>query len=301
MKKILFCFIAVLAACQAEPDLTDRIKIRLKPGDSRNLKVDSRVIYAQRVMDQYETQVLTYQYEMKMEVVEVNKKGYVFKLRYQKIENSIQDANDTLVFSTDDRNAPPFFKSILQADFYLHLSPNGVVTDFSGTEDFNQKLLDLNPDITVEQAEVMLKQINQLFGKEQSMGNFQTLFAAYPKGKVDEENRWESEVSFVSLLPVKYTNHYKLTYENQVGFGITGTNEFETDGKAEFILEGTKMRFELQGQVDSKAVIGKGDGWIQLYEEEKFIDGNMLTYVETQNVYVSIPVRIKVETKLTSR
>lgn len=298
MKNFIVVFALFFISCQNGPDLSDQIQIRLPKGYKSTLQLESKLIYAQRIMDEYQTQVITYKYDMDMEVMEVKNNGYVFKIKYKKIENGLEDATDTLFFSTDDSSAPPYFKALLDSDFYLHMNANGVVTNFSGAEDFNEKLLSLYEGITVNEAQIMLEQMNRLVGKEQSMGNFQTLFALYPKGNIEEGNQWKSEVAFINFLPVKFSNTYKLVFENQDSFGIEGNSEFETDGKAVFEVEKTKMRFNLKGNIYSEATLNKNDGWLKKYEEEKWVEGDLQTYLEEQKVYVSVPVRMKLNTHL---
>lgn len=298
MKYLFLISALILFSCQNSSGLSDQIQIRLPRGHKSTLQLESKLIYAQRLMDEYQTQVITYKYDMDMEVIEVKKNGYVFKIKYKKIENGLQDATDTLLFSTQDQTAPPYFKALLDTDFYLHMNAHGVVTDFNGAEDFNEKLLHLYKDITVDEARVMLDQLNRLVGKEQSMGTFQALFALYPKGEIDEENRWKSEVTFVNFLPVKFSNTYQLKFENQESYGIEGNSDFETDGKTVVEIDKTKMRFDIKGNIVSQATVNKQNGWLKKYDEEKWLEGNLQTYLEEQQVYVSVPVRIKLNTHL---
>jgi hypothetical protein len=185
----------------------------------------------------------------------------------------------------------------LDFHFQLKITPSGIIRDFSGTEAFNKIIVGQFKDLSVQEKNQIEQQLNASFGKESVMGSLQMFFAFYPKGKIEGNKSWESNVTFSSMFPLKFNNKYELIFENQDFYGIEGKSNQKIDPNTEIDFDGIPTKLDVTGEIYSKATVRKTDGWIEKYDSEQWIEGYVLNYIKEQNVYTRFPIRMKITLK----
>ncbi len=272
--KILYLFTAfvLFSACEDKKSVKNSIRLSFEKNKAYHIQNESKIIYVQKVLDEFSTQVMTQNYDITFKVIDFSNEIYTLDMQYTKFENGLENETDTLfVSSDDDLPKDHFIRQLIDFHFQLKVTPNGIIRDFTGMDAFNKMIVGQLKDLSIQEKNQVEQQLNVSFGKESVMGNLQMFFAFYPKGKIEDNKAWESNVTFSSLFPLKFNNKYELIFENQNSYGIEGKSNQKIDPGTKIDFNGVPTKLDVTGEIYTKATVRKTDGWIEKYDSEQWV------------------------------
>lgn len=294
----LLAVFVLFSACEDKKSVKNSIRLSFEKNKAYRIQNESKIIYTQKVLDEFSTQVMTQNYDITFKVIDFSNEIYTLDMRYTKFESGLENETDTLfVSSDDDLPKDHFIRQLMDFHFQLKIAPNGIIRDFTGVDAFNKMIVGQLKDLSIQEKNQVEQQLNASFGKESVMGNLQMFFAFYPKGKIEDNKTWESNVTFSSLFPLKFNNKYELIFENQKSYGIEGKSNQKIDPDTKIDFDGVPTKLDVTGEIYTKAIVRKTDGWVEKYDSEQWVEGYVLNYIKEQNVYARFPIRMKITLK----
>lgn len=211
--------------------------------------------------------VMTASGKMSYLVKKITNDGFDMEVRYKSLSISMLLPQQTLEFSSENRDEKDIFSSILSElkdkPFGVKMTKYGEITEVRNIEILFESAFKKIPDIPEDQLALIKDQVLKAYGKAAFKGNVEMVTAIYPKKKAKKGNKWVVNTKLESGMSADVRTTYQFSDYTEDQFMISGESKIETADKDAYLeFNGMPMKFDLTGTMTSEIKIDRETGWI---------------------------------------
>ncbi len=307
MKRTMWCMVAVsllfFAGCSNQ---TTELGLRLKTGEYYYQTMHSVSEIEQSYMGQRLAMTARISGELVFLVTAENSGVYDMDISYNQLSLEMEMPMGAVTYSSENPQ-PDDIMSMLLADisnktFQITMDQSGKVLSVSGLEQMWDNAIDRFPELDEEQQAQIIAQLEDAYGEEAFIRNLELSTAIYPPSKtsVSKRDRWN--VSFVlgNDIPATVETEYRLTQVKDDEIVIEGKGVIITPGDRVFPgAEGMRMRYDLEGSMQSEIRINATTGWVTQATIEQTISGDVM--ISDEEVPEEMPIAMSVTNNISIR
>lgn len=265
MKRILSLLIgfALLTSCQPKKD---KLELNLTKGTVYYQKMTSDVTILQTVNGQQLNTKMSINARMSYKVTNIQNDIYDMEVRYESLIMKMGLPSGEMEFSSEKNDERDILSSILgtmkNKPFMIKMTKTGKVNEVKGIESVFSNMFEKFPQVTEEQKQQVLAQIQEAYGEKAFKGNFEMCSAIFPDNIISKGDKWIIKTQLESGMSAKMETVYELKEITDNYYQILGDSRIETTDKDAYIeSNGMPLKYDLKGAMTSDIKIDKKTGW----------------------------------------
>ncbi|HEX2936037.1 MAG TPA: DUF6263 family protein [Bacteroidales bacterium] len=265
MKSILSLLIgfALLTSCQPKKN---KLELNLTKGTVYYQKMTSDVTILQNINGQQLNTKMSINARMSYKVTNIQNDVYDMEVRYESLIMKMGLPSGEMEFSSEKNDERDILSSILgtmkNKPFMIKMTKTGKVNEVKGIESVFSNMFEKFPQVTEEQKQQVLGQIQQAYGEKAFKGNFEMCSAIFPDNIISKGDKWIIKTQLESGMSAKMETVYELKEITDNYYQILGDSRIETTDKdAHIESNGMPLKYDLKGAMTSDIKIDKKTGW----------------------------------------
>lgn len=305
MRTIFTLIVAFIFFTPCQAKRTD-LSLKLEKGKEYKQVAQSKVTIVQEISGQKIEVVTTIGGTLTFFVKDVNENGYVMDATYETLGMSMKMPQGTMSFNSESKDPNDIFSTILKAmkskPFEVIMSKTGKVTEVKDIENLWETAINQFELLTDAQKEQIKAQLTKSYGADAQKGNIESATAIYPDRPVNKGDKWTIQTKLESGMVAKMSTEYEFVDLTSDYALIKGHSTIKTDDKDAYVeLEGTPMKYDLTGTMESEIKVDTQSGWIIEAIINQEIKGEASVKATPERPYgMVIPMTMTTETVITN-
>lgn len=264
MKKILYLAVAILLLTSCAKK--QKLELSLSKGHVYTQKMIANMSVEQTINGQPMNMMMTITCKMTFKIMDIQNSVYDMEVKYQSLSMKMSTPSGLMEFSSDKQDEKDVFSSIMKSligqPLLIKMTKTGKVNEVKNTAKVFENIFENFPQLTEEQKQQILDQINKSYGDKALKGNLEMCSAIFPDSMVSKGDSWKVKTKLESIMETDIESTYKLTQSNDSYCIITGVSKFDTAEEGGYAtISGVQAKYDLKGAMSSEIKIDRKTGW----------------------------------------
>ncbi len=245
-----------------------QLRLRLNTGQTYNYNSDMSMQMNQQINGQNIDIVMNLNGNLAFVVKEFVNDTYLLEAAYKKLVMIMEMPQATITFSSDNpASSDPIsmlFAQLIDQPFMISMSSRGEIVEVNGLEKLFQSMID-SLNLPEQQKQQVRSQMQQSFGNEAFINNFQLGWIIFPEQAVSQGNSWEFTTTMTSTgvaIKVNTTHTYLGMQDGKWHIRSTSTLS-KADNQEWSNFNGLKAKITVNGTQQGDILLEIASGWVQ--------------------------------------
>lgn len=257
------------------------ISLNLKVGQVYYQTINTESDFLSIFNDQEMLISTVFESRLSYKVSKAFKDHYYMSVQYESISMVNKSPMATFEFSSEKGDSTDIMsltlKELVRKPFTLMLDKNGKINEIVNLDTIFSSLSNILPNNNSTQSQKLSEQMNEFFGGEVLIGNFELLSAIYPDKKVVLNETWSNPVSLGGRLSGTSVNLFELYDITQDYAFIKGESmSYIKDEDASMEVMGKLIHYNLDGGMSYECKVDNESGWVTEATIEQDYKGELL-------------------------
>ena len=245
-----------------------QLRLRLNTGQTYNYNSDMSMQMNQQINGQNIDIVMNLNGNLAFVVKEFANDTYLLEAAYKKLAMSMKMPQATITFSSNNpAGSDPvsmLFAQIIDQPFMISMSSRGEIVGVNGLEKLFQSMID-SLNLPEQQKQQVRSQMQQSFGNEAFISNFQLGWIVFPQQAVSQGSSWEFTTTMTSTgVPIEVNTTHTYLGMQDGKWHIRSTSTLSKPDDQEWSnFNGLKAKITVNGTQEGDILLDSSSGWVQ--------------------------------------